>query len=165
VRVELSPKELVLIYTRKEWEQLEKVYRKAGLEDYVTQHFLGRYTMRVYRYRDSYQRVFPTTSFNITINSQTYTIDIVDDINERFIVKPNGYNVYVVNLSIFRVIPQCGEKECRAVIPIDDSAMMVAPYPAITLIVMLHAFKLALATVLQKNVKVKYHLVASIEFP
>jgi len=163
VRVELSPRELVLIYTRKEWEQLEKLYMKAGLENYTTNRFLDRYTMRVYRYKDEYQNVFPPTSIHISINGQTYTVETVDDINYKYVLKPTGLRRYEVNLAVFRVIPECGEKECRTVIPVDDAAMMVAPYPAIALIIMLHAFKVALSRLLQRTVKVRYYLSASIE--
>jgi len=163
VRVELNPRELVIIYGKREWEQLERLYVKAGLEKYTTNHFLGKYTMPVYRYRDEYQHVFPLASFHISINGETYTVETNDDINLKYIVRPDGFRRYLVNLAVFRVIPICGEKECRTTIPIDEASMMVAPYPAITLIIILNAFKYALSQLLQKTVRIRYYLTASIE--
>jgi hypothetical protein len=98
-----------IVYSEKEWRNLEYRYKGYGYEFYTTQNLFGRgITADVYRYNSDISRT--TTLQGIVANEQSRLnklslyLGFVDDINKQpFYITNRG--VAAFNLAVFRIIP------------------------------------------------------------
>jgi hypothetical protein len=98
-----------IIYSEKEWRNLESRYRENNYERYTTQNLFGRgITADVYRY-PSYHNVIML--YHIVVSElermgrgYADTIGFIDDIN-RPPINVSRRKAYVFNLAVFRIIP------------------------------------------------------------
>jgi len=118
-----------VIYTIKEWNHLEELYRSWNLEKYHTNRLFDKYEADVYRYRGDNERLrqqIISMLFNRrTVSDEDYAYIrdyIVDDIN-----KPLIYN-YLINLAIFRVIPQKCDSKHYFVEFMEDANLIYLPF-------------------------------------
>ena len=107
MKLEIIPKDDTymarVIYTKDEWERLQKIYETAGLEKRITNMGFGNNTLEYYRYPVN------TTVFREVFNEYSTTksgekIRLVDDINMQLLFYDSDYLHF--NLAIFRVIPK-----------------------------------------------------------
>ncbi|MEM1646456.1 MAG: hypothetical protein QXL96_11490 [Ignisphaera sp.] len=113
------------VFLRIEYDDYNVIAReleKRGLEKYYTVSLFGKYEGYVYRYLKRSERidsVFPEHNVNIKIGkNETFTILIIDDINRPAIFYDLDYNL-VVNMAVFRVIPNLENGKYIAEIPIE----------------------------------------------
>jgi hypothetical protein len=118
-----------VVYTKKEWENLKQLYESWGLELYHTNRLFDRFEGNAYRYRGNIEhlreRVIRIIYYRSSIPDQDYNYirdNIVDNINKPLIVN------YLINLAIFRVVPQsCDNKHCYTEF-IDDAGLIYLPF-------------------------------------
>lgn len=101
---------------------IAKELEKRGLEKYYSMSLFEKYEGFVYRYLKRSERidsVFPEHNVNIKIGkNETITISVIDDINRPAIFYDLDYNL-VVNMAIFRVIPNIQDGKYVVEIPIE----------------------------------------------
>jgi len=119
-----------LVYTVKEWNHLKELYESWHLELYHTTKLFNKYEADVYRYVSSsthqlkyliIDMMAPRSSIS---NDVFYYIRdyIVDDVNQPIIVNK------LINLSLFRVVPQkCDSKKCYVEF-IEDANIVYLPF-------------------------------------
>ena len=107
MKLEIIPKDDTymarVIYTKDEWERLQKIYETAGLERRVTNMAFGNNTLEYYRYpydMSVFREVFSEYSF--VKNGEK--LRLIDDINQLLIRYEDNH--FIFNLAIFRVIPK-----------------------------------------------------------
>ena len=118
-----------VVYTKKEWNHLKELYESWGLELYHTNRLFDKYEGDAYRYRGNIEylreRVIRIIWRRTSIPDQDYNYisnNIVDNINKPIIVN------YLINLAIFRVVPQsCDKKHCYTEF-IDDADLIYLPF-------------------------------------
>jgi hypothetical protein len=98
-----------IVYSEKEWSNLERRYKDVGYEFYTTQNLFGKgITADVYRYNPDNSRI--TTLQSIVANEQSRLnklslyLGFADDINKPPLYVTNR-GVAVFNLAVFRIIP------------------------------------------------------------
>jgi hypothetical protein len=118
-----------VVYTRKEWENLKQLYESWGLELYHTNRLFDKYEADVYRYRGNIEhlreRVIRAIYYRSSVPDQDYNYirdNVVDNINKPLIVN------YLINLAIFRVMPQsCDNRHCYTEF-VEDADLIYLPF-------------------------------------
>ena len=160
MRLFISNDGLTIEYSRKEWETIEKIYRKN--EMFADDYYIFDRTYRVYTYSSSSETLL-SRNIDIDYKGLRYRIEIVDDIDERIIV-PINENQLSFSTWIFRAVPSCTDDKCTISFPAEFVRVVAPEDPKSILVMFIKVFKYMISSIVNKKVKMKYRVEAEFKF-